>query len=428
MNKVILINPPSNCIDDDHLEPQLGLLYIASVLRENNISTQIYDMTGKNTLEQIKKGIEDIPDGNIYGFTTYCTNYSYVKQCINHIRSKINNAFIVLGGPNPTALPEFTLTDSKCDCVVLGEGEDALLHIVHSFWNGSTLPSIIAGTGRIDIDTYPMPAWDLIDINSYTRTLEGEKVVSIVSSRGCKYNCIHCNSVVMGGGNRARYRSAKNITEEISYLKTKGFQKFRFNDDNFTGNPNLTELLYEIKELDISFRIFARIEDLNEKSCQLLAESGCRHISIGLETLNPNNLKILGKHTQAGLEEKHLCNAKKYGMTLRIYFMIGLPFDTDKTIKKYFKKASKLPFDEFSIYPLIPYPGTRIAKQPEKFGYDVIDKDFTHYVQVGKNKTTTFALRHRNFTEQDVKHWYDYIVELLLSSKKLLQCQSKIAV
>lgn len=428
MSKVILINPPSNCVDDDRLEPQLGLLYIASVLRENDIPVQIYEMTGCKTESEIERKIENIPEGDIYGFTTYCTNYLHVKRCINYIRSKMKKALIVLGGANPSALPEFTLRDSECDCVITGEGEDAFLYVVNAFKNKSDFTPIIGSIGRANIDTYPMPAWDLIDMSSYTRTLEGERVVSIISSRGCKHNCAHCNSVVMGGGNKVRYRSAKNVAEEVNFLKAKGFRKFRFNDDNFTGNPNLAELLSEIKNLDICYRIFARIEDLTKNNCRLLAESGCRHISVGLESLNPDNLRILGKHTQSELEEEHLYNAKRYEMIIRVYFMVGLPYDSDETIIKYFKKASKLPFDEFSIYPLIPYPGTRIAKEPEKFGYEIIDKDFTRYIQIGKNKATTYALRHKNFIEHDVKRWYNYVEELLLSSNKLSQSQSKIAI
>lgn len=428
MAKVILINAPSNCVDDDRLEPPLGLLYIASVLRENDIPVQIYEATGCKTESQIETQIENIPEGNVYGFTVYCTNYLYVKRCINYIHSKTKKAFIVLGGPNPTALPEFTLNDSKCDCVITGEGEDAFLDVVNTFQYKFNILSIIKGGGRTNIDTYPIPAWDLVDINTYTRMLEGERVISIISSRGCKYDCAHCNSVVMGGSNKVRYRSAENVFNEIDYLKAKGFQKFRFNDDNFTGNPDLAKLLSRIRDLDVRYRVFVRIEGLTENNCRLLAESGCCHISVGLETLNPDNLRKLGKYTQAGLEERHLYNAKKYGITIRVYFMVGLPYDTDQTIKVYFEKASKLPFDEFSIYPLIPYPGTRISKEPEKFGYEIINKDFTHYVQIGKNKTTTYALRHKNFTEHDVKRWHSYVEGLLVSSNKLLQCQSKIAI
>jgi radical SAM superfamily enzyme YgiQ (UPF0313 family) len=413
MVDVILINPPSDCVDDDHLEPQLGLLYIASLLRENGIPVQIYEMTGCRTEEEVKRKIENIPEASIYGFTTYCTNYPYVKRCIDYIRLKTSNAFIVLGGPNPTALPGLTLKDIKCDCVITGEGEDAFLFAAETILNKHDLPKIIKGKGRANIDTYPTPAWDLIDLNSYTRTLEGEKAVSIISSRGCKYKCVHCNSVVMGGSNKVRYRTPGNIIKEVHYLRKKGLKKFRFNDDNFVGNPAITTLLSQLTDLDINYRIFARLEELNRKNCRLLEESGCRHISVGLETLNPDNLKVLGKYKQIGLEEKHLHNIKQYGMTVRVYFMIGLPFDNDETVPKYFEKACKLPFDEYSLYPLIPYPGTRIWNEPEKFDYEIIDKDFTHYVQIGKGGKTCFALQHKNFTVENVREWFKIVTEIM---------------
>lgn len=428
MIKVVLINPPSDCVDDDRLEPQLGQLYIAALLMKNHIPVQIYEMTGCQTEEQIERKIENIPAADIYGFTTYCTAYPYVKRCIKHIRSKTDKALIVLGGANPSALPELTLRDSGCDCVITGEGEDAFLQVINKFSSKSSIPAIIMGTGRTNIDTYPLPAWELVDMTSYTRKLEGGRAASLISSRGCKYKCTHCNSIVMGGGNKVRYRSAQNMVQEILYLKAKGFQRLRFNDDNFTGNPKLKELLFEIKGMNISYRIFARIEDLTEYNCRLLAESGCCHISVGLESLNPENLKMLGKHNQAGLEEKNLDNANKQGITIRAYFLVGLPYDNDETITKYFKKASQMSFEEFSIYPLIPYPGTKIAQNPESFGYEIIDRDFTHYVQIGRNKSTTFALRHKNFTEHQVEEWYTYVKDLFLSSGKLPQNQSKIAI
>ena len=425
MPKVILINPPSNCVDDDHLEPQLGLLYIASTLRLNGSEVEIYEMTGCKTENEINKKISTIPSGDVYGFTVYCTNYLFVKRCIGYIKS-INekSPLIVLGGPNPSALPEFTLEDSKCDCVIIGEGEDAFLNVVNSYSQGFEISRIVDGKGRKDIDSYSMPAWDLIDLNSYNRLLDNQRVVSIISSRGCGYNCTHCNSIVMHG---VRYRSTEKIIEEIRYLKSRGFTKFRFNDDNFTGNPQLQTLLLEIEKLNISYRVFARLEDLSESNCYMLAKSGCRHVSVGIESLNPDNLKMLGKVSQCGLEEKNLRNAKEQGITIRAFFIVGLSYDTDKTIIEYFEKASQLPFDEFSIYPLIPYPGTKIAKSPEKFGYQIIEPDFTKYVQIGRNKSTCFALRHKNFTENDVKRWYDYVENIFISRSKLLQAQSQVA-
>jgi anaerobic magnesium-protoporphyrin IX monomethyl ester cyclase len=432
MIKILLINPPSNCVDDDRLEPHLGLLYIASVLREKNFDVKLYEMTGCMTDKAISEKIQDIPASDIYGFSVYCTNYNYVKMCIDRIRQidarKNKKSLIVLGGPNPTAIPEFTLKDSRCDCVITGEGEDAFLEAATAMQKGVEVPSLLRGKGREDIDSYPMPAWDLVNLRSYSRVLNGQKAVSLISSRGCSHNCAHCNSIVMGAGSRnIRYRKPKKVAEEIEHLIRIGITKFRFNDDNFTGNPNLTMLLSEIGKLSIQFRAFGRIDDLTEQNCHMLARSGCKHLSIGLESLNPDNLRILGKYSQSGLEEVNLKNAKKFGIALRVYFIVGLPYDDDQTIKKYFDIAKDLPFDEYSIYPLIPYPGTAIAERPHDFGYEIIDLDFTHYIQIGKNRSTTFALRHKNFSENDVRRWYYYVEELFRSSSKVRQNESKIA-
>ena len=64
-----------------------------------------------------------------------------------------------------------------------------------------------------------------------------------------------------------------------------------------------------------------------------------------------------------------------------------------------------LPFDEFSLYPLIPYPGTLIATQPDRYGYEIVEPDFTRYIQVGRGRQTCFALRHSNFGPEDVQRW-----------------------
>jgi len=421
--KIILCNPPSLGTDDDHLEPQLGLLYIAGMLQYHGYDVQIYEMTGCKNEKDIKDKIENIPYGDVYGFTTYCTNYPYIKQSIKHIHSCNCKAKIILGGPNATALPQFTLEDSGCDYVITGEGELAFLYILQCIEHDLSIDNIFSARGYENIDQYPYPAWNLIDLNKFNRVLNGKRVVSILSSRGCDNNCTHCNSVIMGGGSRkfinlskVRYRSTKNIIKEIKYLQSLGFNNFRFNDDIFTSNPNLKELLYEISKLDIKYRIFARLEHLTEENCKLLSESGCKHIAIGLESLNPDNLKFLRKTKQIGYEN-NISIAKKYGLTIRVYFIVGLIHDTDETIEKYFKIASELPFDEFALYPLIPYPGTQIWKTPEKFGYEITDKDFTQYYQIGENRRTCFALKHKNFETEDVKRWVTRATEILERNK-----------
>jgi len=228
----------------------------------------------------------------------------------------------------------------------------------------------------------------------------------------------------MGAGKKVRYRSVKNIIEEIKYLQSLGYSKYRFNDDNFACRKNLKELTNELKKLNIEYRVFSHVKDLTDETCKLLAESGCKHISIGIESMNPDNLKFLRKNTNVDFVDINLRNIKRYGMISRVYFIVGLPFDTNETIEKYFFIASLLPFDEFAAYPLLPYPGTEIWNNPGKYGYKIIDKDFTKYYQVAKERGTFFALDHTNFSHKDVERWLKFVYEIFEKQRKIHNSRS----
>ena len=424
--KTILINPPSISVEDDRVAPSLGLLYVASTLiKEFSDNISIADLSGCSNLAEIKTKINELPEANVYGITSFCTNYNFAKQIIQRIKEKFKHAYVIFGGPHASSIPEETLLDSKADVVITGEGEDSFLECIKSYSENNRILGIKSATPRLEIDSYEFPARQLVDYTTYSRKLFGNPVVCLLASRGCKNKCLHCNSIVMGGGSRhVRYRSPENIVTEILSLRDK-YQYFRFDDDHFTGHPQLEKLLVQLKNLDINFRVFARIEDLNQKNCILLQQAGCRHVTIGIESLNPKNLKIIGKKEQIGYE-KNVKIAKDNGIVTRSSFIVGLPFDTDDSINTYFNKAALIGIDEFAIYPLIPYPGTRIWKYPEKFGYRIIDSDYTKYVQMGKKGKTCFALEHHNFSAMDVRRWLEEAGDILTKHGAIHMRESKV--
>lgn len=428
---ITLINPPSMLIENDRIEQNLGIAYIASLLIQEGYDVSICELTGRKDLD-FSNILNSIPESDIYGITCFSTTYKSVKSIVHYLRNKNPYAYIALGGPHPTAMPEETLKDIECDSVVVGEGELAFLEIVEKYNSGIHVKGIVNEINNTDIDNYPIPARYLVDQSTYSRRFCNKKVISMITSRGCKYNCLHCNSIIMGGGSQeVRFRSVKSIMNEIQYLKKNGYDTFRFNDDNFAYNPNLKELLMEMKKENIKFRIFSRIEHLTEENTFLLKEAGCSFIGVGLESLNIDNLKFLRK----GNMIKHIDNLKiahNYNIVIRASFMIGLPFDTEENIIRDFSEASNLDFDEFAIYPLIPYPGTEIWKNPEKYGYRILNKDFNDYLQMGINRRTVFALMHTNpvtgytFYPEDVIRWYE-ISTNLLSKNKIHMSESQIA-
>lgn len=425
--KTLIINPPSDCVEDDRVEPPLGLLYIIAVLRESHFEDiGLFDMTGNKNETEIRERIQNIPAADIYGINCFSTNYSFVKEIVRHIKVNYADAFVILGGPHPSAMPEETQADIRADLVISGEGEDAFVAAVIRAMRGENQDKVIFGSGREDLESYPFPARDLVDYSTYSRKLLGQPVISLLSSRGCVHHCTHCNSVVMGGGNpHVRYRSPGSIAAEVRSLRDQ-FAFYRFNDDHFTGHPDLEAVLAKLTDFDIRFRIFARIEDLDERTCRMLRQAGCVHVTVGLESLDPDNLKMLGKVHQAG-REGNVGAAKDNGLTVRASFIVGLPHDSNQTVTEYFHQAARLGLDEFAVYPLIPYPGTSIWKYPERFGYTIVNPDFTKYVQMGRDGRTCYALKHENFTPQDVQHWMQMATQILVAGGARHMSESRIA-
>jgi anaerobic magnesium-protoporphyrin IX monomethyl ester cyclase len=427
MKDVILINPPCELVEEDNPEENLGLSYIAAYLEKEGYTVSIYEMTGEGDFQQ---KLRSINTAKIYGICCFTTNLHFVIEIVKYIRKTQPESFVYIGGVHATAMPKETLKITGANGVIAGEGEIIFSEIVNNVFSGHIPEGIFYGKSVSDLDLLPFPERNLVSREHFSRKLNGEKCISILTSRGCHYACLHCNSIIMGGGSKkVRFRSVQNIIEEIRSLKQMGYNKIRFNDDNFTANPHLTELLKVIKKENIEFRVFGRIEYLTEENCRLLKEAGCSMCSIGIESYNPANLKFLGKYSMFKYFSQ-LENADKYKIIIRASFMVGLPFDTDETIEYYFEEAGKcLNFNEFAVYSLIPYPGTPIWKNPEKFGYEIVNADYEKYLQMGRNGMSIYALSFNNgvnsFTPNDVKRFH-YKANKILNKYKTHMRHSRV--
>jgi radical SAM superfamily enzyme YgiQ (UPF0313 family) len=115
---------------------------------------------------------------------------------------------------------------------------------------------------------------------------------------------------------------------------------------------------------------------------------------------------------------------KKYGLNTRISFMVGLPYDSYESIEHDFKRAAQMPFDEFAVYALIPYPGTPIWDSPEKYGYVIENKNYEEYIQMGMQKRSAAVMSHssqefgNSFSPADVSDWVGIANDILSCSKQ----------
>lgn len=432
MTKVLLINPPGDVLYDEHLEPPLGLLSIASYLQERaGLRAEILDLTSHD-LATAQRLLEERP-ADIFGLTVYCTKSNIVRTLTAAIRRAHGDGpLVVLGGPNPTALPSETLAEPGVDCVVVGEGEKALAKLVDArrASNGAPFTRAVVHGERFGTDEFPLLDFTFVDgPDRYARRCFGLPVVTLEASRGCRNICMFCNSVVMGGGSN-RLVIVKNpdtVVRELQQCLERGLRVFRFNDDSFVYAAKRSGLLDRLPALGIRYRIFANARDLDPDTAQKLRDSGCFHIGVGVESYNPENLRLIGKSTTQEELRAGINAASAAGIAVRAYFLVGLPFDTDDNVLRYMEQAADdLAFEEYAVYPLIPYPGTAIWRTPERFGYSILDRDVSGYVQIGKGSRAACVLRHRSFDEQHVRRWLELVDELFAARGRVQTLHSKV--
>jgi len=396
--KIVLIQPPQNRISNDRLEPPLGLMYLSAILKQDGHEVFILDFSG---------GFQhQIPETDIYGFSTFTPSYSWSLAKRDEVRKQYPDKLIIAGGCHVSALPQECQKD--WDAIVVGEGELGIKQVI----NGET--GLIYGK---PIDSIPLPDYDSIDINSYTRLVCNEKSLSVLSSRGCYYNCAFCNSIIMGCGNRVRLRSLEAIADEIRYLQNRfGIKAVRFVDDLFACNELRVETITQtLLPLGITYRCHCRVNLFTKKMAEQLKNSGCVHIAFGAESGSDKILGYMNKHQTANDIRRAIGLAKEAGIAVRCYLIVGFPGETWDTVTETINLMLECQPDEILVFAPIPFPGTALYNNPSKYGIRELSKNFDDYMQIETNKKSNYLFSHSTATAQEIKEMREYVIERLAS-------------
>ena len=230
--------------------PPLGLCYLASVLLKKGYDTKIIDCVAENiSVSELKNKVTNfMPD--IVGVTSTTISYLSAKKVFQIIKGINSEITTILGGAHISALPLATMSECKfIDIGVFGEGEYTLLEIVERLDQKQSLSDVkgvlLRDNGRIVqnkprdtskcLDEIPFPARHLLkDLRLYSHTpFRGAKfMTTMITSRGCPFNCGYCDQSIFG--RTWRYHSAEYVTEEVAFLKEKyNIDFISFEDDNF---------------------------------------------------------------------------------------------------------------------------------------------------------------------------------------------------
>jgi anaerobic magnesium-protoporphyrin IX monomethyl ester cyclase len=215
-----------------------------------------------------------------------------------------------------------------------------------------------------DLDSLPLPAWDLIEINDYKNIWienHGYFSLNIATTRGCPFKCNWCAKPIYG--NRYNSRSPKNVADEIEYL-INNFQPdhFWFCDDIFGLKPGWVQEFSEIvnsRNLNFKYKIQSRVDLLlQEDTIDALLESGAETIWVGAESGSQKILDAMDKGTNTEQIYEATYLLKNKGINVAFFLQFGFLGETKEDIDKTINMVLDLMPEDIGISVSYPLPGT----------------------------------------------------------------------
>lgn len=361
--------------------PHFGLISLAAFLRMKLRGLDISIIEGLDPLAEVIR-----KNPSIVAFTSDTLTFTRTLGLAKKLKEKLKAPFII-GGVHITAMLESF--DDVFDIAVIGEGEITLLELLKNFIEDKKFIKSklemtkgimfrdgdrIISTGQQEyikeLDNLPYPARDLVPMKEvYLKdqlNLFGVKrLVSIMTSRGCPYNCIFCGSPVQWG--KVRFHTAKYVVDEIQSLVNKyQIDGIMFWDDLFIApKERLKELVGRINEKGLDKRLtffgYARANLIDEEVCSLLQSINVKRLIFGLESGSDRVLQYLkGGSITVSDNERAVRLCRKYDITTSSGFITGAPGETTEELKETFDFIKKNPLDNTQVYILTPYPGTKL--------------------------------------------------------------------
>jgi anaerobic magnesium-protoporphyrin IX monomethyl ester cyclase len=394
--QILLISPPKGKSQLGKVPmPPLGLASIAAVLEEDGhkveiLDSPLYDIERAELESEIRKRRPDL-----VGITG--TTWTRFEQFDAARASKkaLPDIPVVLGGPHVTFSAINTIEKlPDVDFVIKGEGETPLRKLVDIYPDLNKykeIPGIACrnedkiidnpiGDFISDLDSLPVPARHLLDIETYKQTLFGKKATTVMTSRGCPIFCSFCSTSVMWG-EKNRRRSPSLVLDEIEGLLHRyGLEAIWFFDDTLTLNrSHIVGILDEIEKRKLKFIWYCeiRVNTVDYDLLKRMYNLGCRFVSFGVESGSPEVLKRIHKGINLVQVRKVLDWCKEIGIYTKAFFMFGLPDETyeDGMMTVHFIKDVKDKINDVALSAGCSImPGTEVERYA--IGKGLIQKDF----------------------------------------------------
>lgn len=457
--KILLIHSPATYIPGSakpSISIPLGLLYVGAILDQAGYDVEIYDSrigakleehkdtkTGiihiGDTWETIEKEIERRnPDliGITNLFTAQLPNAIRVAEIAKKVKS---NSIVIVGGNHATVQPEdFFYKTKAVDIVCIGEGEYTMLEIAEAYKDKRSLKNIpgtvVRENGQLkmnqkrkyidDLDTLPFPAYHLVNVRDYFvlnkmgfedrpiwRYSDSERTISMITSRGCPFNCIFC-SIHSHMGRKWRAHSSDYVLRHLEFvIKWHNVKHIHFEDDNLTLNALRFERIIDgMKErrLNVTWDTpnGVRADSLTFPLLKKFKENRCIYIILGVES---GNTRVLSEIIDKRLDLKRVTEAaswcKKITLNLHAFFVIGFPGEKINEMQDTLNFALEM-YKKYDVPPTLfiatPLIGTRLYKVCKEKNYLMRETSPENLAKVTCGNGLTGLIETEDFTNEDL--------------------------
>ncbi len=388
--RVAIIAPPYPL--EEAPAPPLGVTYVAAAFEAAGAEVRIFDyIVSRYTPDKLGAQLDAFcPDA--VGATSVTLNFPGAAGILRDAKRHNPSLVTIMGGPHVSFDAVRTLENyPEIDLIVLGEGERTIAELMEKgmaprSWGGIRglafrADGEIVATGRQpyieDLDSLPFPARHLLPLSRY-RALGYP--ISVITSRGCPYDCIFCQGRRMVG-NRVRQRMASRVVDEIEEILSYGIDRINVADDLFVSSSGkVREVCGEIlkRGLRFTWSAFARVNTVDRDTLALMREAGCDSVSFGVESGNPEMLKRIRKGITREQVRHAVSLCREVGILAHTSFIVGLPGETAETLRETAEFAAGLG-SLYGYHFLAPFPGTTVREEVEKYDLEILTDDWTRY-------------------------------------------------
>lgn len=371
--------------------PPLGTLYAASALRERGYDVALFDAT----LAPSEEAWAEALDRHQARYAIlYEDQFNYFsKMCLLRMReaaftmiriAKAQGCEVIVSGSDATDhAPEYHRAGA--DYVIVGEGEETLADLMDRLAGqsqtpvetlpGLALPGPEGGEARTparslvrDLDQFPFPAWDLVDMAQYRhfwRERHGYFSLNMVTTRGCPYRCNWCAKPVYG--QRYSVRSPESVAEELALLKRE-YQPDHiwFGDDIFGLKPGwIGRFADRVREQDavIPFKCQMRADLMDAETVAALKAAGCRTVWMGAESGSQQVLDRMDKDLRVEQIHEAAQRLRSAGIEVCFFLQFGYPGEAWEDIRATLRMVRACRPDDIGISVSYPLPGTEFYER-----------------------------------------------------------------